>query len=153
MRLHPVKFYQASRHDKELVTTAGAPLRMAGFPVPPNTDDEMILTLVYDIEGDPEEKRVPVTFRVNRYPGKTLCTKEWPSNLPFPKCGDRKNGIPGEPVICEVIHFTEAPQGSAPHVESAVVEEADPRLAANYDVPPPMEGPGVEEEHGVAADL
>ncbi len=140
MKTHLVKFYQASQHDKKLVTIAGAPLRMAGFPVPPNQGDTLTLTLVYEFDGEP--RHVPVTFRVNREPGKTLCTKEWPEEVPFPKCGDRKNGIPGEPTLCPVIHFTELPTEDRQEEEPASVGDAES---------PTTEEPRVEEEQSVAA--
>jgi hypothetical protein len=70
----------------------------------PSTKNELfVVTLVYPNPATRETKQVEVEFRVNRQHGGTMCTKQWPSDLPFPKCGSRINGTTARSVTCDVL--------------------------------------------------
>lgn len=88
LRVFPATFISASCHDGTLVTTHTAQFRRAGLLLPTAKNEMFVVTLVYPDPTTRETKQVEVEFRINRQNGGTMCTRSWPSDLPFPECGN-----------------------------------------------------------------
>lgn len=103
LRVFPAAFISASCHDGTLVTTPTAQFRRAGMLVPTTKNELFIVTLVYPDPTTRETKQVEVEFRINRQHGGTMCTRQWPGDLPFPECGNRTTRTKARPVTCDVL--------------------------------------------------